>query len=165
MLVFNASPLIYLCSELKREDLLLKIKEIDSKLILPEKVNEELKDATTRKKINSLLEQKVLILEKSMDESRFEYLQNEYFQLGKGELSAIVLAEANNSTVVLDEKKAREVAQELNLSFIGVLGLTLKIYKEGLINISEAKEISKQMHESDAFRIDLAKLGYKWLIE
>lgn len=166
MLIFNASPLINLCNELNRADLLTLIKEnIDSSLCVPHKVNEELKDGKTRKTIDDLLDKKCLVCEIKLDLERFSYLENKHFSLGQGELSAITLAEQTKSTVVLDEKKARSVAKELNIEYIGIFGLTLKLYKEEILNINELKSIAKQMHESIAFRIDLNKLGYSWLIK
>ena len=52
----------------------------------------------------------------------------------KGEASAIALAlENNNSTLILDDWKARKVAERLDLSVTGTLGVIIKARKTGII--------------------------------
>jgi predicted nucleic acid-binding protein len=54
--------------------------------------------------------------------------------LGLGESSAIALAlETENALVILDDKKARHYAKNLGLDIIGLLGLLIRAYKQGLI--------------------------------
>ena len=55
-------------------------------------------------------------------------------QLDKGESSAIALAlETAGSTVILDDYKARKVADRLGLSFTGTLGIIIKAKLTGVI--------------------------------
>lgn len=55
-------------------------------------------------------------------------------QLDKGEASAIALAlETNNSVIVLDDLKARKVANQLGLSYTGTIGIIIKAKLEGFI--------------------------------
>jgi predicted nucleic acid-binding protein len=58
--------------------------------------------------------------------------------LDLGEASTIALAmEIPDSLMILDDKKARHVAQDLSLQLTGTLGVIAKAYKGGLIsNIS-----------------------------
>jgi predicted nucleic acid-binding protein len=60
--------------------------------------------------------------------------------LGIGESSVIALAlETENALIILDDKKARGYAQSLGLNIIGILGLLIQAYKQGLIDdIDEA---------------------------
>jgi predicted nucleic acid-binding protein len=54
--------------------------------------------------------------------------------LGLGEASAIALAlETENSLIILDDKKARQYAQNMELSFTGIVGLLRIGYKQGVI--------------------------------
>ena len=55
-------------------------------------------------------------------------------QIDKGESSAIALAlEIPNSTVILDDNKARKVAQQLGLNYTGTIGVIVKAKLQGLI--------------------------------
>ncbi|GHU62462.1 hypothetical protein FACS189445_5470 [Spirochaetia bacterium] len=54
--------------------------------------------------------------------------------LDLGEACTIALSiETPDSLMILDDKKARRIAQELNLQLIGTLGVIAKAYKNGLI--------------------------------
>jgi predicted nucleic acid-binding protein len=54
--------------------------------------------------------------------------------LDKGESEAIVLAlKYPDSLLIVDEKEARDVAQSLNLKFIGTLGVLLKAKQKSYI--------------------------------
>ena len=55
-------------------------------------------------------------------------------QLDKGEASAIALAiEIPESTIILDDYKARKVAEKLGLSITGTLGVIVKAKLRGII--------------------------------
>ncbi|MDE5430447.1 DUF3368 domain-containing protein [Elizabethkingia meningoseptica] len=55
-------------------------------------------------------------------------------QLDKGESSAIALAiEIPNSTVVLDDFKARRIATQLGINFTGTIGIIVKAKLNGVI--------------------------------
>jgi predicted nucleic acid-binding protein len=55
-------------------------------------------------------------------------------QLDKGESSAIALAlETPNCTIILDDIKARKIAQQLGLSFTGTIGVIIKAKLRGII--------------------------------
>ena len=72
-------------------------------------------------------------------------------QLGKGEASAITLAlENKNSILLIDEKKGRKIAQQLNINIIGSLGVLLKAKEKGVVRSVE--EILKLIDTTD-FRI------------
>ncbi|MCB0846853.1 MAG: DUF3368 domain-containing protein [Bacteroidetes bacterium] len=54
--------------------------------------------------------------------------------LGKGEASSITLAlEEKNSLLIIDEKKGRKIAKELQIEIIGSLGILLKAKEKGII--------------------------------
>jgi predicted nucleic acid-binding protein len=55
--------------------------------------------------------------------------------LGKGEASSITLAlEKKDSVLIMDEKKGRKVAKQLEIKLIGSLGVLLKAKQKGIIN-------------------------------
>lgn len=55
-------------------------------------------------------------------------------QIDKGESSAIALAlEIPNSTIILDDYKARKIASKLGLNFTGTIGVIIKAKQKGII--------------------------------
>ncbi len=55
-------------------------------------------------------------------------------QVDKGEASAIALAlETPDSTLILDDYKARKIARQLNLNFTGTIGVIIKARLQGII--------------------------------
>ena len=55
-------------------------------------------------------------------------------QIDKGESSAIALAlETPNSTIILDDYKARKIADKLGLVFTGTIGVIIKAKLNGII--------------------------------
>ena len=55
-------------------------------------------------------------------------------QIDKGESSAIALAmEIPDSTVILDDYKARKIASQLDINFTGTLGIIIKAKLKGII--------------------------------
>lgn len=55
-------------------------------------------------------------------------------QIDKGESSAIALAmETPNSTLILDDIKARKVARQLGLTYTGTIGVIIKAKLRGII--------------------------------
>ncbi|AEF84121.1 conserved hypothetical protein [Treponema primitia ZAS-2] len=67
------------------------------------------------------------------------------------EASTIALAiETQNSLMILDDKKARRVARDLNLQLTGTLGVVAKAYKAGLI--SDISKLIENLRNSN-FRV------------
>ena len=65
------------------------------------------------------------------DNSRQQLLE---MQIDKGEASAIALAlETRNNILILDDWKARKVAERLGISVTGTLGVIIKAKNSGLI--------------------------------
>lgn len=55
-------------------------------------------------------------------------------QIDKGESSAIAFAlETPNSTVILDDYKARKIAEQLGIKYTGTLGIIIKAKQKGII--------------------------------
>jgi len=66
------------------------------------------------------------------DKTRQQILE---IQLGKGEASSIALGiENKNSTLILDDFKARKIAETLGLNITGTLGVLIKGKQKGYIN-------------------------------
>lgn len=72
--------------------------------------------------------------------------------LDLGESTALALAmETNNATVILDDLKARKLAQKLGLKITGTIGVIIKAKLKG--NIPSAKKILKKILNTD-FRVN-----------
>ena len=72
-----------------------------------------------------------IIVENVVDKSRQRILE---LQIDRGESSAIALAlEIQNSTLILDDFKARKIAQQLGISFTGTIGVIIKAKLNGII--------------------------------
>ena len=72
-------------------------------------------------------------------------------QMDEGEAEAIALAlELENVLLILDDKKARRVAQQMRMKVIGTVGMLLKAKRQGVI--AEVKPLLLKLTEAD-FRI------------
>jgi predicted nucleic acid-binding protein len=72
-----------------------------------------------------------VIIESVTDKYRQRILE---MQIDKGESSAIALAlETQNCTLILDDLKARKIAQNLGLNFTGTIGIIIKAKQNGII--------------------------------
>jgi predicted nucleic acid-binding protein len=74
-------------------------------------------------------------------------------QLGEGESEAMVLAIELGEVLVLDDKKARRIAQQIGLKIIGTVGVLLRAKERGAI--TEVKPILDELNAVD-FRISPA---------
>ena len=82
------------------------------------------------------------------DESMQHILE---MQIDKGEASAIALAlETANSTIILDDNKARMVAVKLGLEITGTIGVIVKAKLNGII--PSIKPILKKINKTN-FRV------------
>lgn len=87
----------------------------------------------------------------------YETLKHRYPNLGKGELSimqwGLNLSELNKPyCCILDDKKARKIANELNLNITGSIGLIFKLKKQGIYNDSQIEGIIHSIKDSK-FRV------------
>ena len=72
-------------------------------------------------------------------------------QIDKGESSAIALAiETPDCTIILDDNKARKIAERLGLNFTGTIGVIIKAKLSGVI--PSIKPILEKIRQSD-FRL------------
>jgi predicted nucleic acid-binding protein len=85
--------------------------------IIAEEFGEQLPEWIIIEQVNDLNKQKLLEL-----------------QIDRGEASAITLAiENKNSTIIIDDYKARKIAEQLGINFTGTFGILLKAKNMQLI--------------------------------
>jgi predicted nucleic acid-binding protein len=89
-----------------------------------------------------------VVIEKVTDKYRQQLLE---MQIDKGESSAIALAlETPGSIVILDDYRARKVAEQLGVNFTGTIGVIIKAKIQGVI--PSIKPILTKIKETD-FRL------------
>lgn len=99
-----------------------------------------------------------VVIEQVKDINRQQVLE---LQLDKGECSAIALAlEINDCTIILDDIKARKIAERLGLAVTGTIGVIIKAKLKGIIPL--VKPLFDKIKMTD-FRLT-AELEQKALI-
>lgn len=89
-------------------------------------------------------------IENAVDKSKQQLLE---LQIDKGESSAIALAlEIPGSMVILDDNKARKIANQLGLTYTGTIGVIIKAKLQGLI--PSIKPIITKIKKTD-FRLSV----------
>ncbi len=80
----------------------------------------------------------------------FAFVKTLRTQIGEGESEAMALAVELNELLVLDDKKARKIAQQIGIEIIGTVGVLLRAKAKEII--SEVKPILDELNAVD-FRI------------
>jgi len=143
--VVDASALIAL-EKINLLDILCRLYD---EIILPEAVMNEFGtptiDCYSAKKVENAL-MKLLVSD---------------LNLGKGESEVIALGRETGMRIIIDDLKARKVAETLELNVTGTIGILLKAEKLGLIDSAhdKAKELrDKGFYVSDQLLDDISKL-------
>ena len=112
---------------LERIDLLPILCKIYKEVIIPESVNKEFGNLS----LPCLLIRKV--------ESNLLKLLIADLNLGKGEADVIALASQTGLRIIIDDSKARKVAENMGLKLIGTIGVLMKAERLGLIGSAQDK--------------------------
>jgi predicted nucleic acid-binding protein len=89
-----------------------------------------------------------VVIENVFDKQKQQLLE---MQIDKGESSAIALAlETPESTVILDDYRARKIAEQLGVNYTGTIGVIIKAKINGVI--PSIKPILSKIKETD-FRL------------
>jgi predicted nucleic acid-binding protein len=134
--IIDASVLI----ALERIDLLKILCKIYKEIILPDAVVKEFGEIN----IDCLSVRKV--------ESRLINILMKELNLGRGEAEVIALAYETNFKALIDDLKARKIAEDLGLSISGSIGVLLKAEKLGFVKsaLKKARELKdKGFYVSD----------------
>jgi len=134
MITSNSSPLIHLTRLGKIEFLFEFVKKIN----IPEAVFDEVITQGKEKKYSE-----AYIIERFIREEKIEVIKLKGFDssfyppLGRGEIEALELARQKNELLLIDEKKARNVAQILKIEHQTTLTTMFELLISGIINSSE----------------------------
>lgn len=136
IVVSNTSPLNYLALI----DLAELLPTIFGRVLVPDAVLRELRSPLAPAKVAAWIDSSPVWLE-----SRSVLVPSDLKSLGAGEREAIALAESfTDSLVLLDEKKARQVARQRGLAVTGTLGVLDVALKRGLVDVSDALDRLRQ---------------------
>ena len=135
-IISNATPLI---AFIKKNELSI-LKSLFKEIMIPKAVYDEiLNTPRTLNKEGEILKKEIKkkwILIKEITTLKFPELN-----LGKGETEALNLCiEYNNPLLLIDEKKARNIAKSLKIDVLGTIGILLFVNKRGLKNEQEILE-------------------------
>jgi predicted nucleic acid-binding protein len=124
MIVSDTGPLIVLF----KTDLLFLLKEIYQEVLVPEAVKTEL----IRKPEGIILfkNNPWIKVKKATDKESMRVLR---LIVDLGEAEAIALGLEMNSMILIDERKGRSYARNLNLRVRGTLGLFIEAKKKGIV--------------------------------
>lgn len=152
VVVSDATPLIALA----KIELLLHLPHLFGEIVVPPAVyNEVVPVGVERSGAKVIAEAKWIVIREVVDQSRVDYLLT---QLDIGEAEAIILAqEVQAGLVLIDERKARTVAQRLELEVVGTAGLLL-LFKEQKV-ITEVRPLLDKLRTLD-FRLSERMYNY-----
>ncbi len=137
---------------LEKIDLLQILCKIYEEIVLPEAVVKEIGNIS----ITCYSVRRV--------ESRLIKILTRDLNLGRGESEVIALAYETNLKALIDDLKARKIAEDMGLSISGSIGVLLKAEKLGFINnaYEKVKELKdKGFYISDELLAEISKRKFK----
>lgn len=140
MVVVSDSATLIVLSNMERFDLLINL---FAKVYIPQAVFEE----TTSKdgvRLPKFIE--VCLPKHDKDLKAIKLL------LDEGESEAVILAIQKNLTLIIDEKKGREIAKNMGLKIIGLVGVVYLNIARGFLSVVEAKKFL-ELANANGFRI------------
>jgi hypothetical protein len=159
--VVNAGPLINL-AKLGSLDLLWRLYP---DVALPEEVSREVVDQGLRRRcadavpVSLAIARQQIRVERGGPEDRSLGLGD----LDVGERAAIQLALACRANLVLlDERRAREHAVRLGLAVTGTLGVIVRAYREGLVDIHSVRTIFNAIESEESIWISDDLVEREW---
>jgi predicted nucleic acid-binding protein len=148
-IVSNTTPI----SELYKINHLDLLRSLYGSIYIPDAVFQELQQAKTVPHLGAAIAQTEWIKVHSIHSpDKRQALQRRYPYLHRGEAAAIVLAqELTAQRIILDDKRARQVAQAEGLPLIGTVGVILLAYRLGQRSRSEAEELLDRLYQGTAY--------------
>ncbi|MFB6100024.1 MAG: DUF3368 domain-containing protein [Candidatus Nanohalobium sp.] len=138
MLVFDATPLIYLAKARKLEE----VEELEGEKLVPEEVYREVVEEGRG-------EPDAERIEKAVEEGIFEVVSAEIEGdsdfLSDADLQVLKVAEERDAIAVMDEENGRNVADIRGIETRGTAFIVLRMQKRKVISEEEAKETVDSM--------------------
>lgn len=146
-LVLDASLIISWCVELYEPTIFDKLLEAGFNPLIPERVEVEVE---SRNPVTEHVIGNSEIVE--CEAERHDELSNRYFRLGSGELAVLTVGEElekgdEDYFCVLDDRLARQAADELELEYTGTIGLLGILVKKELFEFQRADALIQEMKD------------------
>ncbi|MBU0569469.1 hypothetical protein KKB40_01660 [Patescibacteria group bacterium] len=151
MKLLDTSSLICLFTEVQFSQGILLWLDHGYKIFLPTEAYEELSEKyPTKKKVEEELKKKLIQKLARLDQKEMDEIKKRHISLGRGELAVIIHGISQKEKgekywVVLDDKKARQVASKYKLNLTGSYGLVKALYNRKAIDQNKFTEIVKRM--------------------
>lgn len=147
IIISDASPVIFLL-KLKRLDILWNLYK--TKILLPKEVHDEICRKLENYELSYLNSFKYLfetiVVEGSLNITK----------LDEGENKAILLAKNKKADFILiDDKHARIICEQMGLKIIGTIGILYKSFKEKIITKKEFIQLIDNLIQKYNFRISI----------
>jgi len=145
ILVFNSTPLIYLA----KAKLANELSKISFRLITTQKVYQEVvikgveKQVEEIDELKSLFDSNIIEVIEHVDEEIVKKLVKS--GIHHGEATVIALAHELDATAIMDDRRARYVAETFGIKLSGTPHLIIHLIKQGLITKHEAKKALDKM--------------------
>ena len=145
MKILDSSPVIAFYTELNEPDMLHKFIELGYELRIPESVFKEIENGRTSDTLKSNIANGNIEIIASLPEKEILHFKNRYPYLGKGEIEVILLwlklkTSVDKNFCIIDDKKARKIAEKHNVVFTGTIGLIELLLKKQAINKDKREE-------------------------
>lgn len=146
IVVADTTPIITLM-KLQRLDLLEKLFET---VIIPHAVYEELISNTNYPDEKQMIVECTFLKRLKVSDRQSIKILREVVGLDAGESEAIALAEEKNADLlIIDERKGRRVAKQMELKIIGTIGILLQAFDCGILSTIEILSYAKNLKESN----------------
>jgi len=154
LLILDSSAFIAFYEELNTPKILCKAVDFGFDIAIPNSVLEEIKKGKTFIKAKGNINKEIKVVCNCNDD--IEKMRNRYPFLGDGEIDVILHGAYFKSRnkeycCILDDKKARRLAEEMKVNFMGTKGMLVFFKDKGLILEGELKDFLDRL-ENDKFR-------------
>ena len=149
MLVFDATPLIYLA----KAEVLHLLSELDEEKVISESVYDEVVEEGKKKgfpdarKIEKLIDDEVFKVVTSDRDRLFDKLVDNSF-ISKADIDVLEIADENDGIALMDEDYSRSIAEVEGIECRGSVYLVFRLVRQGMIDKDQAvKTIDKMIEE------------------
>lgn len=154
MVISNSSPLIHLTKLAKINYLFKMVK----KITIPRAVFNEVVVKGKMKNYSEAFTIENFIKEEKIIVSNLDSFDESFYPpLGRGELESLELAKKNNELLLIDERKARNLAQLLQIDHQTTIATIFELLISKNIDFSEYKSNIKQFAENSWISADIVQ--------
>ena len=163
MLIFDASALLALLSDIDRPDLVRMLAETHKVLVVPSGVDAEIIDHRARAALDRLAgDGRVAVLRVNADEEIHEF-RGVHRGTGEGEADVIlacqkIASDGGAAVAVLDDRKGRAAAKGIGVRFTGLAGLLMDLKDRGVLGKDEYAAVIRSLRSS-RFRLPRSLQG------